>query len=721
MAEDLKEAETWQKIEQWYRALQALERAKVRMVGSGSGILQTQVGERLREIAFVVRLEEAQLRASTNALVDKLDNVGFNDQIFLNRDFKRNSQNLNLDYLAADRAYFAAFAEHGWNVEAFPPDEIAKLIRASSCRTKLVAALDFWAFFKDRIPGGKAESLRSIAQLADDDPWRKQLRDPKLTQDRQTLERLAEMKDILAQPPANLLFLSYLLDKAKVRPAALLLLRRAQEKYPADFWINFELALLLYGDQSKIRIVEAVGFFRTAFALQPQSSPVANNLKNAMKKMNAEEEGLRQAVALNANDAGAQERLGAFLGGQGRNEEAEMAFMMLTQLRPNDGTAFQKLGWTLFAQGKPSEAETAFRQTLEKGHKTANVYFGLGWALEAQQKLSEATNSYRRAFELDRKNVQNCWRLAMVLYKLQRLPEAEALYRHAIQIDPGNSRGYHQLGNVLYLQKKYTQAITASNKAIELKPDYANAYNSLSVFLRAKGQLTESVKAQGKAIEINYSVAEANLGYLLMGEGRFAEALTAFKHSRELNSSDVITSEEHWAENWMQLDAKLAKILEGEIQPANSGECFALAEHCQLYCRQCYAASSRFYSEAFAADPNSVGDLRNGMRFDAARAAAQAGCGQGKDADNLDVKVFADLRGKALDWLRADLNAWGSEMAKVPAGVKIGVRYEMKRWQQDTALNRVRGEEALAKLPEAERREWQALWDDVAALEQRAK
>ena len=40
----------------------------------------------------------------------------------------------------------------------------------------------------------------------------------------------------------------------------------------------------------------------------------------------------------------------------------------------------------------------------------------------------------------------------------------------------------------------------------------------------------------------------------------------------------------------------------------------------------------------------------------------------------------------------------------------------MQHWQQDTDFAGVRGPEALAKLPEAERQEWQKLWAEVAEL-----
>jgi hypothetical protein len=44
----------------------------------------------------------------------------------------------------------------------------------------------------------------------------------------------------------------------------------------------------------------------------------------------------------------------------------------------------------------------------------------------------------------------------------------------------------------------------------------------------------------------------------------------------------------------------------------------------------------------------------------------------------------------------------------------------MQHWLQNDDFTGVRGAEALAKLPEAERQEWQKLWADAEVLRQRA-
>jgi hypothetical protein len=67
-----------------------------------------------------------------------------------------------------------------------------------------------------------------------------------------------------------------------------------------------------------------------------------------------------------------------------------------------------------------------------------------------------------------------------------------------------------------------------------------------------------------------------------------------------------------------------------------------------------HGASARLYSDAFAVEAKPAQSVPEGTRYYAARAAALAGCGQGKDGDKLDDKERALWRWQALQWLRQD-------------------------------------------------------------------
>ncbi len=94
----------------------------------------------------------------------------------------------------------------------------------------------------------------------------------------------------------------------------------------------------------------------------------------------------------------------------------------------------------------------------------------------------------------------------------------------------------------------------------------------------------------------------------------------------------------------------------------------------------------------------------------ATRTALRAAAGHDSEKGRLDESVRTRLRQKALGWLRAylelaiRLHDSGERAGWSPAG-----------WQTDSALASVRDPAGLAKLPPAEREEWQHLWAEVAA------
>jgi hypothetical protein len=152
----------------------------------------------------------------------------------------------------------------------------------------------------------------------------------------------------------------------------------------------------------------------------------------------------------------------------------------------------------------------------------------------------------------------------------------------------------------------------------------------------------------------------------------------------------------------------LPAVLKGEAEPAGAAERIELAELCRY--KGLYAASARFYTEAFDAGANPADH-----RYDAAGSAAQAGCGAGEDAAGVPDKVRVSLRKQALEWLRANLTGLAGSREGGPPPDRAQVQQKLSIWQLDPALAGVRDADRLAALPTAERAAWQQLWDDVAA------
>jgi tetratricopeptide (TPR) repeat protein len=299
--------------------------------------------------------------------------------------------------------------------------------------------------------------------------------------------------------------------------------------------------------------------------------------------------------------------------------------------------------------------------------------------------------------------------------------------------EPGNPAYRAQLagacknqGKVRMQQGRLAEAEAAFRRHLELEPDSAEAHYNLGNVLRDLGRLDESEPAFRRATELRPSFPEAhcNLGRALERLGRFGEGLEELRRGHELGikQKDWKYPSAQWvreAEELAALEAKVLAVLAGREQFVGTREYLLGADISWRY-KKLYATAVRLFTGAFTLDPT-LAEMLDAYRYRAARAAALVGCGQGADADRTDGAERARLRRQALDWLRADLAGWEQALAKDPAKGRDKVAEMMAHWLGDTDLAVVRGTDALARLPESERADWEKLWMEVEALRRRAE
>jgi serine/threonine-protein kinase len=181
-------------------------------------------------------------------------------------------------------------------------------------------------------------------------------------------------------------------------------------------------------------------------------------------------------------------------------------------------------------------------------------------------------------------------------------------------------------------------------------------------------------------------------------------AAEAERELAELRDSDPVTK---------ALDERLAAMIKGDHQPSDEADRLQLAQ--RAHEKTLYATSARLWAEALTPNPKLGEDRRAQRRYNAACAAALAGAGQGKDDPRPDEPARAKLRSQALGWLKAELAAWTKLLESGPPDVRPTITQTLQHWKQDPDLAGVREADALARLPEGERKEWQSLWAEVDA------
>jgi tetratricopeptide (TPR) repeat protein len=380
-------------------------------------------------------------------------------------------------------------------------------------------------------------------------------------------------------------------------------------------------------------------------------------------------------------------------------------------------------------RARPPQAEEAIRAySVAWGRQPELAGHDLAHALERRGRGAEAEAVWRDLVGRRRENGHHLGCYGRHLKERGRGAEAKAVLaravaalREAIRLKPDDASAHTNLGNALSESGDVRGAIAAYREAIRLNPDYALAHCNLGGALNASGDVRGAIAACREAIRLEPDLAEAhcNLGHTLQRQGQYAESLAELRLGHELGSKrpDWRYPSAAWvarAERLAALAERLPAVLAGTARPADAAERLAFAQ--MLYDAKRHAAAARLWSEALAADPK-LGDDRGAQhRYDAACAAALAAAGRAEGEPPPDAAARAELRRKALDWLRAELAAWSKLLDSGDPKARAAIAPTLQHWKEDSDLAGVRDGDALATLPADERRAWEAFWKDVDAL-----
>jgi tetratricopeptide (TPR) repeat protein len=257
----------------------------------------------------------------------------------------------------------------------------------------------------------------------------------------------------------------------------------------------------------------------------------------------------RHAVELLPDQAVAYWCQGDVYRAQGRYDLAQQAYETAVHVAPDNQQAREKLAtWHECRRGTPEETSGMIRMAYRNDQAATTVLLASRW-LQAHPGDLGVIYDY-----------------AEMLYKMTRYEEAIRIYLDAIERFDDERWGlYNQLGHLHRYRGDFAVAELWYQKAIDEDPDEVASYVFLGAVQARQGKLTQAEGTHRRATQCpDGPVDEAfhNLGLVLRGQGRLAEAADSFRKAIELcpKYADAI-------EALQDVEAALALSIGDEAEP----------------------------------------------------------------------------------------------------------------------------------------------------------
>ena len=420
--------------EKWSEALSSARRAEPALAaGEAPPGIQERARQTLADLELVQQLDEIRARSGTVWETDVALNLA----------------------TKADLAYAAAFRDGGIDLDVLPLSEAVHRISArQAIAAAILPALDDWVAARNLGQNASgARRLADVLRIADPDPWRRRVRDILAHKDWPALDKLVTSGDLDRQPAATLCFLAAALQWTVKHHLAIDVLRQAQWKYPADYWINHRLGVhLIFDLQSPLRVQEGIGFMRVAVALRPQSCHSVMNLGNGHAQLGEYDQAItcfRKAIELKPGYGSSYNNLGIALSKKGLYEDAITAFEEAIRLRADlDKRAYPEFSMILSScpdvrLRNVHRAVELANKAVEIGPNFSNHWTALGIAHYREGQWQKAQAAFDRSLQLETKSMgatlrwadaTNWFFLAMSNWQLSQPEKAHQCYDRALQV-----------------------------------------------------------------------------------------------------------------------------------------------------------------------------------------------------------------------------------------------------------------------------------------------
>jgi tetratricopeptide (TPR) repeat protein len=225
--------------------------------------------------------------------------------------------------------------------------------------------------------------------------------------------------------------------------------------------------------------------------------------------------------------------------------EAKHMLSQAMRLNPNHYDVRYNLGVVLAQSGEPAPARAQLERALELDPTSRDARFqlaavlrSLGLPAEARKQLEQYQRDTRAQAEKDVAATKS--NQASEYLKQGDMQKAIALYREAIQETP-NSHMLYDLAMALDQSGDFEGERDALEKAILADPSFAQAHNQLGYVVLEEGKTAQAEKEFKTALSLNphYAEAQNNLGVLYGQRGNDGEAERWFRQAIQSNPAYV--------------------------------------------------------------------------------------------------------------------------------------------------------------------------------------
>lgn len=295
-----------------------------------------------------------------------------------------------------------------------------------------------------------------------------------------------------------------------------------------------------HGSDTVLRTTEALAKATVSLSKESSGSSAGISVET--------ESSLRDAIAREPEDFGANRRLGKFLVDNGKAAEGVPYLERASRLNPKDPELHSLLGDADEKLGNPLEAVREYRRAAELDPSEPHL-FDWGSELLAHRALEPATEVFAKGNRLFPKSVRMLVALGVAWYARGSYEQAAECLVNASDLAPADPTPYLFLGK---MQSGETSPLEKTAQRLErfaqLQPDnaLANYYFAVSLWKQSASAVDSKLSARvesllQKAVHLDPKLGAAylQLGILYSQRADFSRAISSYQKAIEAMAEEV--------------------------------------------------------------------------------------------------------------------------------------------------------------------------------------